>query len=255
MDEFKRSFFSLFHWWEKRSLFYQEVISTGIIACISLLIFGIAGNYFVGLLQGRTERIFILTIFGVVVTKPIYWLIMEIIRDRNQIKLSALRDPLTGLYNRSFLDDAIHMSLAKAQRHAEEFCVFVIDVDNLKYINDNYGHNAGNDAIIAITSVIEMTAYRREDFILRVGGDEIAIICSTKNPQQMHARLSQNLFEEYIQFYINGKRVPLSASVGYSRSQIDVKFYERQEEKDLYEKLFAEADVNMYEQKRGQEKQ
>lgn len=245
MNELKRSFFSLFYWWENRSSFFREVISTSIIACISFLIFGIAGNYFAEAIKSRTERIFILTAVGIIIIKLVFWLIMEIIRDRNRIKLNALRDPLSGLYNLSFLEDAIHLALAKAKRYAEKFCVFVIDVDYLKYINDNYGHNAGNNAIIAISSIIEKTVYRREDFIFRVGGDEIAVICSTKNPQQMYSRLFRNLFS--IQIFYSGKEITLSASVGYSCKKIDTHF---QEEKALYEELFGEADSMMYKQKK-----
>jgi diguanylate cyclase (GGDEF)-like protein len=90
---------------------------------------------------------------------------------------SALSDPLTGVHNRSSLSDMINREIELAKRHDTEFAVLLLDLDNFKHINDQYGHAAG-DAVLQHLTHIAHELVRQSDFIFRQGGDEFLILLS-----------------------------------------------------------------------------
>jgi diguanylate cyclase (GGDEF)-like protein len=84
-------------------------------------------------------------------------------------------DPLTGLYNERAFRDRYSRSLERAIRIGQPLSLLLIDVDGLKKINDQYGHRAGNKALIHVAKALR-EAKRREDSASRWGGDEFAIL-------------------------------------------------------------------------------
>ncbi|MDQ6693937.1 MAG: GGDEF domain-containing protein [Chloroflexota bacterium] len=87
----------------------------------------------------------------------------------------AIHDPLTQLYNKEYFRKRLHEELRRAIRHQESLTVAMLDMDMLKPINDTYGHQAGDAAIIAVASAIRETC-RQADVPCRYGGDEFAVI-------------------------------------------------------------------------------
>ena len=85
------------------------------------------------------------------------------------------KDGLTGLYNRSFALNHITHALAFARRHDMNLSVVLIDIDNLKIINDTFGHDAGDKVLQRIGTCL-LTAIRDEDIAVRWGGDEFVLI-------------------------------------------------------------------------------
>ncbi|MBO9697090.1 MAG: GGDEF domain-containing protein [Sphingopyxis sp.] len=85
------------------------------------------------------------------------------------------RDTLTPLFNRRYFLTAIHHRLARFERHAERAAVVFIDVNQLKYINDNFGHAAGDFALMEIAKRLA-GAIRATDVAARIGGDEFGLI-------------------------------------------------------------------------------
>lgn len=87
----------------------------------------------------------------------------------------AITDGKTGLYCYSFFKDRLDKEVARANRHNRPLSVMLVDIDHFKYFNDTYGHQAGDDAIIQLSRLME-SATRAEDLIARFGGDEFIIM-------------------------------------------------------------------------------
>jgi two-component system, cell cycle response regulator len=88
---------------------------------------------------------------------------------------SALRDPLTKLYNKRYFLDRLDSELKFARRHETSLSLLMIDVDHFKKINDGHGHLAG-DAVLGHLAGVLLKAVRNEDVVARFGGEELAII-------------------------------------------------------------------------------
>jgi diguanylate cyclase (GGDEF)-like protein/PAS domain S-box-containing protein len=100
----------------------------------------------------------------------------EIKKLESALREQAIRDPLTGLFNRRYLEEVIEQNLSKASRKEMPLSVVIVDLDALKEINDTYGHITGGDqALLALAKTISETC-RAEDTICRYGGDEFLII-------------------------------------------------------------------------------
>ncbi len=87
----------------------------------------------------------------------------------------AIRDPLTGLFNRRFLDDTLERELARAARDGFPLGVVMLDVDHFKDINDTHGHKAGDLALAAVGAMLRSKS-RLGDFACRYGGEEFVVI-------------------------------------------------------------------------------
>jgi diguanylate cyclase (GGDEF)-like protein len=87
----------------------------------------------------------------------------------------VVRDPLTGLYNRRFFDEALAQNIEAARRYGRELSLVLFDLDGFKRINDTYGHQVGDAALIAFAKLLGKTA-RKADMVCRIGGDEFAVI-------------------------------------------------------------------------------
>jgi diguanylate cyclase (GGDEF)-like protein len=87
----------------------------------------------------------------------------------------ALRDSLTGAHNRAFLAEYLPKTLAAATRHDSQVAVLMTDLDHFKRINDQYGHPAGDQAILAFTRCVQQQL-RATDALVRYGGEEFAVL-------------------------------------------------------------------------------
>ena len=87
----------------------------------------------------------------------------------------AVRDALTGLYNRRYLDETLERELARAVREDEPISFVMLDIDHFKQINDNFGHNEG-DAVLQKLAALLLSHTRVEDIVCRFGGEEFLIV-------------------------------------------------------------------------------
>jgi diguanylate cyclase (GGDEF)-like protein len=92
-----------------------------------------------------------------------------------ELNLQAMRDPLTGLYNRRQLEEGLHREVLRARRVGTNVGVMAIDVDHFKRINDTLGHEVGDSALRAIAQELA-SCVREEDIACRAGGEEFVII-------------------------------------------------------------------------------
>jgi diguanylate cyclase (GGDEF)-like protein len=92
-----------------------------------------------------------------------------------EIKRMAVTDPLTGLRNRRSMDRILTLEFERTKRFTHPLTLLMIDMDNLKTINDRFGHLAGDHALITVASAINQ-AIRKTDFASRFGGDEFLVV-------------------------------------------------------------------------------
>ena len=94
---------------------------------------------------------------------------------RETLKDQSIRDPLTGLYNRRFMQDFLERELLRARRTNRSFVVMFIDVDHFKRFNDSFGHDAGDFVLQSFTKLLT-SHFRGSDIICRYGGEEFALV-------------------------------------------------------------------------------
>lgn len=97
------------------------------------------------------------------------------LRLRDSLREMSIRDPLTGLFNRRYMEETLERELSRAARHISEVAILVIDVDHFKAFNDTYGHAAG-DAVLEAVGVVLTRFSRNSDIACRYGGEEFVVI-------------------------------------------------------------------------------
>lgn len=110
----------------------------------------------------------------------------ELARANRELHEVSLRDPLTGVRNRRFFQTTIaadasqatraYLSSPEYSRDHRDLIFYLIDIDNFKEINDNYGHDAGDNLLIEIANRLE-SIVRESDFLIRWGGEEFLLVC------------------------------------------------------------------------------
>lgn len=154
----------------------------------------------------------------------------------------ALTDDLTGLQNRRGFLALAGQQLKQAHRSGQQVLLFSCDLNNLKAINDSYGHQEGDQAIVRAAEALKHT-FRNSDILARFGGDEFCVMASEASVQHEESIL-QRLKENLRRNSAGETRYALSLSVGLAR-------FDPESPVSLQE-LMAEADDAMYEQKKSQ---
>src|SRR5207249_11732244 len=96
-------------------------------------------------------------------------------RAEQQVTYLAYHDNLTGLPNRTMLEEALGLALARARRNGTEVAVLYLDLDDFKRINDSLGHGAGDDVLRQVAGRLQ-GAVRESDLVARHGGDEFLVL-------------------------------------------------------------------------------
>jgi diguanylate cyclase (GGDEF)-like protein len=154
---------------------------------------------------------------------------------------SALKDPLTGLYNRTALDAALLREFNLARRNKSALSLLVLDIDNFKIINDTHGHAAGDAVIKALAESIAARS-RNTDILARFGGEEFALLLNATNAagaKVIAARVCEAV--RAIVCQVKDVRIRFTVSVGVATLAPD------EDEKSLLER----ADMAMYLAKRS----
>jgi diguanylate cyclase (GGDEF)-like protein/PAS domain S-box-containing protein len=107
---------------------------------------------------------------------------------RETLRDQSIRDPLTGLFNRRFMQQALDRELQRGRRKERPVAVIFIDIDHFKRFNDIFGHNAG-DAVLRAFAELMRTFFRGDDVICRYGGEEFALILPESNEQNAAVRM------------------------------------------------------------------
>jgi diguanylate cyclase (GGDEF)-like protein len=130
------------------------------------------------------------------------------------LKHMAFRDGLTGLYNRTHMEDAITMALEQCQRYGRGFSVVLLDIDSLKQINDELGHQAG-DHLLRDFSRLLLSVTRASDTVGRLGGDEFLLLLSDTQAEGLRSFLNRLFVAISSRSLLwNSRHHPMRASVG-----------------------------------------
>lgn len=103
------------------------------------------------------------------------------------LRVEAVRDPLTGVFNRRFFDETAHREMARSQRDGSTVGLMLLDVDHFKSVNDTYGHAMGDEVLRSLARLIEQSV-RVEDVACRIGGEEFALLMPRVPVQVARAR-------------------------------------------------------------------
>ncbi|OEC33382.1 diguanylate cyclase (GGDEF) domain-containing protein [Pseudomonas cuatrocienegasensis] len=130
----------------------------------------------------------------------------------------ALQDPLTGLANRTALQQQLEQALARSQRSGQLLAVMLIDLDGFKPINDQYGHAFG-DRVLAQVAERLRYALRESDLPARLGGDEFVLVCETVLSPELATQLAQRVLQVLGEsMSLEGQAISLGASIGIALS-------------------------------------
>ncbi|MBH5322572.1 sensor domain-containing diguanylate cyclase [Aurantiacibacter sediminis] len=132
---------------------------------------------------------------------------------REQLRTQTLRDPMTGLYNRRYMEDALERFIATARRKDQSTAALMIDLDNFKKLNDEHGHAKG-DAVLKEVAAQLVAAVRPSDIVCRYGGEELLVLLPDCNLQEAAERAEQ--MRSRVASLSQTMDCPVSASFGVS---------------------------------------
>jgi two-component system, cell cycle response regulator len=132
---------------------------------------------------------------------------------------SALRDRLTGVYNRGAFDDRLHSEFGTSRSRGTPLALLLFDIDHFKRLNDSHGHQAGDAVLRAVAQCVQ-TTIRAEDVLARYGGEEFAVILkgvSSRSAFVMAERVRVAVEDQLTTW--NGKTIGATVSVGAVHAQ------------------------------------
>ncbi|MBI3896973.1 MAG: diguanylate cyclase [Gammaproteobacteria bacterium] len=127
---------------------------------------------------------------------------------------NAVKDGLTGVYNKKYFLDRIETDVAYAKRHQTPLTLLILDIDHFKKVNDNYGHLAG-DYVLKELAVLVKRTIRSEDVLARFGGEEFVVLMRDADDEKalMLAERLRRIVEQTVVTY-EDKRIPMTISIG-----------------------------------------
>ena len=120
---------------------------------------------------------------------------------QEKLREEAIRDPLTGLFNRRYLEDTLIREIARAQRENYDISFMLLDIDHFKQINDLYGHSAGDIVLITLSGELK-SQIRVADIPCRIGGEEFLLVLPGMSEEMSRLRA------EHFRKQIESMRIP-----------------------------------------------
>ena len=192
------------------------------------------------MLAGDTSGRAILISGGALAVGAIAWA-LGLGRTIHYTESLALRDALTGLPNRTLLDDRVDQAFARSRRAGGSFALILVDLDGFKEVNDFRGHRAGDAVLKTIARRLE-SVVRASDTVARVGGDEFVVLSLDAANEQQAAALVGRLRHALRRPYrVEGATIEIDASIGWALFPADGA---------TPDELLARADGQMYATKR-----
>jgi diguanylate cyclase (GGDEF)-like protein len=202
--------------------FHIEYLQWGVLALV-LMAFSIIGGYISSLRQNLS------------ISKSQQTKYIEIIREM------AIRDELTGLYNRRHVMELLDYEKNRSSRGGGLFCLAMLDIDHFKNVNDRHGHLAGDAVLRAVATMLKNTL-RNTEFCGRYGGEEFLIVLTQTDikgaligAERVRTNIENTVFPDL------GSDFKVTVSIGLSEYQI----------REDVEKIIARADEALYRAKKG----
>jgi diguanylate cyclase (GGDEF)-like protein len=144
-------------------------------------------------------------------------ILMDKLRD------TSLKDAMTGLYNRRFLEEFIDQVMKQVQREKETYTVLMLDVDFFKQVNDTYGHDVGDEVIKRLASIMK-NSVRDSDMPVRYGGEEFIILLMNSTEEKTY-EIAKKINEDFAkeEFSSDIEIFKKTVSIGIANYPIDAK--------------------------------
>ena len=163
--------------------------------------------------------------------------ISEMSRIRKKLEVMALHDALTGLPNRQLFYDRADVAFANARRKKSSVAVVSLDVDRLKLINDQWGHSAGDFALVSVSSRL-LSLLRESDTVSRFGGDEFLILLDGVQTAEDISCVAQKMIDNLSEpIVFEGRSITISASLGiavYPSDEMEIEELIRKSDEAMY---------------------
>ncbi len=160
-------------------------------------------------------------------------------KELEKLQFKAERDPLTNVYNKGATKELISDIVQSSKRYIKH-ALFVIDIDDFKRINDQYGHLLGDQVLTNIISNIA-SMFRENDIVGRIGGDEFVALMTNVTSRDQIIHKAENIAQAFSDtYYSSGKEVAVSGSIGIAVFPMDGQ---------TYEELIKNADMALYQVK------
>ncbi|MBY0575908.1 MAG: diguanylate cyclase [Gallionellaceae bacterium] len=163
--------------------------------------------------------------------------VIEAKRLMDTLRESNLRDAMTGLHNRRFLEEYTETLVASTQRRKSHMAILMLDLDYFKMVNDTYGHDAGDTVLKALSKVLTQSV-RASDMVIRYGGEEFLILM-----QDISGDMAE-MAAEKIRAAVEALKVPLSGIVLQKTISIGIATFP--DDSDTFWQTVKYADVALY---------
>ncbi len=169
----------------------------------------------------------------------------SLVRANREIRALSLTDPLTGCYNRTYLEKYLPKEIERARRYGRPLSLLLCDIDHFKKVNDTYGHRSGDRVLIALVRFIMESVRENADWVARYGGEEFLIVAPETTLQgavEMAGRIRGNLAGRPIE--LQSATVSITASIGVSSAD-----QETDRARMCVQDMFNAADEQLYKAK------
>jgi diguanylate cyclase (GGDEF)-like protein/PAS domain S-box-containing protein len=167
--------------------------------------------------------------------------LIEIGLLQSQLREQAIRDALTNVFNRRYMEETLERELARAAREVYPLCIVMMDIDHFKDVNDTYGHEAGDTVLKKLADLITAQS-RQGDFVCRYGGEEFVLVMPNIGVDVAKER-ANSLLRSISSLFVPFGRFNLNITVSMGISWFPVHGQAKEE-------LLRTADKALYEAKR-----
>jgi diguanylate cyclase (GGDEF)-like protein/PAS domain S-box-containing protein len=175
------------------------------------------------------------------IDKGTVWVLEDISARKQaeeQLIYLAQHDALTGLANRTMLGERLNMAVSRAARYQDQMAVCYIDLDRFKYVNDTFGHDIGDQLLLAVSQRL-LGSVRDTDTVARLGGDEFALVLSEGVDPEVVATVLQRILDNICApLELGGHPVNVSGSIGvaiYPQHGLDSQTLLKHADEAMYE--------------------
>jgi diguanylate cyclase (GGDEF)-like protein len=174
-------------------------------------------------------------------TRQLESLVVELRTLQHQLREMSVRDSLTGLYNRRYLDEQLPVMWRQSRSHGEELAILLVDIDNFKQINDTFRHQLGDYVLIRLAEIFQSLRHH-DEFVVRYGGEEFVLVLPAIHPTQVRLRAEQlRAAVERYPWYTLNPALQVTISIGVATAAPLPDHYA----------LLRTADEHLYRAKRG----
>ncbi len=159
--------------------------------------------------------------FAEVLVTSVGFLLLHKERSEEAAQKLALTDPLTGAFNRRTFLELAEKEIARTRRARGSLSLIMLDLDHFKQINDRNGHLAGDEVLKGVVAVV-LTCLRKEDLLVRYGGEEFCILLPNVHGDRA-AAMAERIREsvEQARFSFNGRVLPVTISMGVTTLSLE----------------------------------